>query len=263
MLKKGIILAMMVGFTGIVALLWQPGTSLAVPNYAAATGQACGVCHINPGGGGPRTAIGQLFEAIPTHSTNPAGAWAIVLSSLTPTPTNTPVPPTVTPTNTPVPPTATPTNTPVPPTATPTDTPVAPTATPTDTPVAPAATPTDTPVAPTATPTPVPPTATPVVTPPLPPTPPAGDVEWHGRRWEVEGILQAVNGNTWTISGFSFTVTHSTRIKGSPVIGAEAEAKGVKRPNGEFVATKVKIEKADRERGHDRGDDEDEDEEDD
>ena len=78
----------------------------------------------------------------------------------TPTPTNTPIPPTATPTptNTPVPPTPTPTptNTPVPPTATPTptNTPVPPTATPT---------PTNTPVPPTATPTPtntpVPPTA--------------------------------------------------------------------------------------------------------
>ena len=109
----------------------------------------------------------------------------------TPTPTNTPVPPTATntpppptPTNTSVPPTATntppPTNTPVPPTATnmpppltPTNTPSIPTATPTspptatNTPSVPTATPTlpptatNTPVPPTATNTPVPPTATP------------------------------------------------------------------------------------------------------
>ena len=103
----------------------------------------------------------------------------------TPTPTNTPVPPTATntPTNTPVPPTATntPTNTPVPPTATstPTNTPVPPTATntPTNTPVPPTATntPTNTPVPPTATNTPtntpVPPTATNTPTnTPVPPT---------------------------------------------------------------------------------------------
>jgi hypothetical protein len=95
----------------------------------------------------------------------------------TPTPTNTPVPPTntPTPTNTPVPPTdtPTPTNTPVPPTntPTPTNTPVPPTntPTPTNTPVPPTntPTPTNTPVPPTNTPTPtntpVPPTNTPVV----------------------------------------------------------------------------------------------------
>jgi len=95
----------------------------------------------------------------------------------TPTPTNTPVPPTntPTPTNTPVPPTdtPTPTNTPVPPTdtPTPTNTPVPPTdtPTPTNTPVPPTntPTPTNTPVPPTDTPTPtntpVPPTNTPVV----------------------------------------------------------------------------------------------------
>jgi len=87
----------------------------------------------------------------------------------TPTPTNTPVPPTdtPTPTNTPVPPTdtPTPTNTPVPPTdtPTPTNTPVPPTDTPT---------PTNTPVPPTDTPTATPtgtltpqPTDTPTATP--------------------------------------------------------------------------------------------------
>jgi hypothetical protein len=73
-----------------------------------------------------------------------------------PTPTNTPVPPTVTATYTPEPPTATPTNTPVLPTETPTNTPIPPTATPTNTPVPPTATATNTPIPPTPTATAVP-----------------------------------------------------------------------------------------------------------
>ncbi|MBL8093456.1 MAG: CSLREA domain-containing protein [Anaerolineales bacterium] len=72
-------------------------------------------------------------------------------ATVTPTLTNTPVPPTATFTHTPVPPTATRTNTPVPPTATRTSTPVPPTATRTNTPVPPTATRTNTPTAATAT----------------------------------------------------------------------------------------------------------------
>ncbi|MCL4367679.1 MAG: hypothetical protein M1337_00650 [Actinobacteria bacterium] len=59
-----------------VALLFWPTPSAALPNYAAATGQACGTCHVNPGGGGPRNDFGQAFEAIPTHADDPAGAFA-------------------------------------------------------------------------------------------------------------------------------------------------------------------------------------------
>src|SRR3972149_10414787 len=76
----------------VVALvvLAGAGPPSALPNDAAATGQACGVCHVNPAGGGPRTPIGQAFEAIPTHASDPAGAWAQVssptLTILSPTP---------------------------------------------------------------------------------------------------------------------------------------------------------------------------------
>jgi len=84
--------------------------------------------------------------------------------AVTPTATNTPVPPTATRTNTPVPPTntatLTATNTPVPPTATSTNTAVPPTSTSTNTAVPPTATSTDTAVPPTSTGTTVPPTST-------------------------------------------------------------------------------------------------------
>lgn len=83
-------------------------------NYASATGQSCGVCHVDTGGGGPLTTKGSQFAAISTHRTDPAGAWAQIS---TPTATATTVPPTATT----VPPTATtvlPTATTVPPTST-------------------------------------------------------------------------------------------------------------------------------------------------
>jgi mono/diheme cytochrome c family protein len=35
----------------------------ALPEYAALTGESCGVCHVNPGGGGPRTLLGLLWAA--------------------------------------------------------------------------------------------------------------------------------------------------------------------------------------------------------
>ncbi len=91
----------------------------AKPEYAGPTGQGCDVCHALPSYS--RTAIGQQFEAISTHETDPAGAWAQITA-----PTSTPVPPTSTsvpPTSTAVPPTATPTVVAPPTTAPPTATP--------------------------------------------------------------------------------------------------------------------------------------------
>ena len=64
----------------------------ALPQYAAATGQPCSTCHINPAGGGPRNATGQAFEAIPTHSTDPAGAFAQISHPAAPAPTQAPTP---------------------------------------------------------------------------------------------------------------------------------------------------------------------------
>ncbi|HLE80865.1 MAG TPA: hypothetical protein VJA25_06205 [Dehalococcoidia bacterium] len=59
---------------GLVAVT-GPSTTSARPFYAAETLQTCGVCHVSPSGGGPRNPLGQAFEAIPTHFTDPAGAW--------------------------------------------------------------------------------------------------------------------------------------------------------------------------------------------
>ncbi len=64
----------------------RAATIEALPNYAAATGQACATCHVNPAGGGPRTETGQAFAAIPIHSTDPAGAFAQLSSAPVPAP---------------------------------------------------------------------------------------------------------------------------------------------------------------------------------
>ena len=40
-----------------------PKSAEALPAYAAATGKACGACHQNPAGGGPRNAFGEAFAA--------------------------------------------------------------------------------------------------------------------------------------------------------------------------------------------------------
>lgn len=38
-------------------------TVYALPEYATRTGEPCAVCHVNPGGGGPRTLRGMLWAA--------------------------------------------------------------------------------------------------------------------------------------------------------------------------------------------------------
>lgn len=40
-----------------------PQSVEALPIYARQTGLACGKCHVNPEGGGPRTAFGRAFAA--------------------------------------------------------------------------------------------------------------------------------------------------------------------------------------------------------
>ena len=53
-------LAAAVLLAGLVA---APRSATALPAYAAKEGKACGYCHVNPAGGGPRTAKGKQYEA--------------------------------------------------------------------------------------------------------------------------------------------------------------------------------------------------------
>ena len=48
---------------GAMATIAMPRSASALPAYAAQTGKACGACHQNPAGAGPRTAFGDAFAA--------------------------------------------------------------------------------------------------------------------------------------------------------------------------------------------------------
>ena len=61
----------------LLLALAEPGPAMATPDYARATGQSCGTCHVGqPSAAGPFTAIGQQFAALPLHRSDPAAAWA-------------------------------------------------------------------------------------------------------------------------------------------------------------------------------------------
>jgi mono/diheme cytochrome c family protein len=53
-----IVAALAVGAAVAIAV---PKPAAALPAYAAQTGKACGACHQNPSGGGPRNAFGEAF----------------------------------------------------------------------------------------------------------------------------------------------------------------------------------------------------------
>jgi hypothetical protein len=40
-----------------------PKSAIALPAYSSSTGKACGACHQNSTGGGPRNAFGEAFAA--------------------------------------------------------------------------------------------------------------------------------------------------------------------------------------------------------
>lgn len=64
-----------------LVMLALPSVTWATPRFAQATGQPCSQCHVDPAGGGPRNAFGQSFEAIPTYSSDPAGAFRQLTSA--------------------------------------------------------------------------------------------------------------------------------------------------------------------------------------
>jgi mono/diheme cytochrome c family protein len=63
--KVPIIIAASVGvFVFILmGILFGEHRVYALPEYAKRTGEACATCHVNPGGGGPRTLRGALWAA--------------------------------------------------------------------------------------------------------------------------------------------------------------------------------------------------------
>ncbi len=57
------LLLLAIGTILVVGLMVKEQPVHALPEYAARTGEACGACHVNPGGGGPRTMTGLLWAA--------------------------------------------------------------------------------------------------------------------------------------------------------------------------------------------------------
>ncbi len=47
----------------VIGLMTEERPAHALPEFSARTGVACGTCHVNPGGGGPRTMRGLLWAA--------------------------------------------------------------------------------------------------------------------------------------------------------------------------------------------------------
>jgi hypothetical protein len=48
---------------GGALMLSVPKSATALPAYSSSTGKACGACHQNPAGGGPRNSFGEAFAA--------------------------------------------------------------------------------------------------------------------------------------------------------------------------------------------------------
>ena len=57
------LLLLALGTIFVTGLIVKEQPVHALPEYAARTGEACGACHVNPGGGGPRTMAGLLWSA--------------------------------------------------------------------------------------------------------------------------------------------------------------------------------------------------------
>lgn len=85
------------GLLILVALVIVPGASA----YGSYVGPlttvygsgSCGICHVNPHGGGARNAYGTLFENQANHMTAPAAALSTIGAppGVTPTPTSAPI----------------------------------------------------------------------------------------------------------------------------------------------------------------------------
>lgn len=62
-LQIGALILLAVGTIFTVGLITQERPTHALPEYAARTEEPCGACHVNPGGGGPRTMTGLIWAS--------------------------------------------------------------------------------------------------------------------------------------------------------------------------------------------------------
>ncbi|MDO8690431.1 MAG: hypothetical protein Q7R39_10565 [Dehalococcoidia bacterium] len=82
-LKWTLLAAAVAAVTG-ATMFAAPRSSGALPDYSVKAGQPCGICHVNPAGGGALTTRGLAFAAVPYHASDPAGAF--LASQPTPVP---------------------------------------------------------------------------------------------------------------------------------------------------------------------------------
>lgn len=61
--QYAVIAALSLFVIGAVGILMGEPVAHALPEYVERTGEPCSTCHVNPGGGGPRTARGLLWVA--------------------------------------------------------------------------------------------------------------------------------------------------------------------------------------------------------
>ena len=63
-----------------------------------------------------------------------------------------------------------------------------------------------------------------------------------GDEVEFKGVVEAVNGDLWTIGGVTFKVDASTMLKGAPVLGSFVEVTGDLQSDGTMLARVVSVE---------------------
>jgi hypothetical protein len=63
LLQTAVLIALTVAAYLVVRGMGGQQAAYALPEYAPRTGEPCGACHVNPGGGGPQTMRGLLWAA--------------------------------------------------------------------------------------------------------------------------------------------------------------------------------------------------------
>ena len=58
----------------------------------------------------------------------------------------------------------------------------------------------------------------------------------------LQGKIEAINGNLWTVSGLIITITPDTRIEGTPVVGAQVQGRMRAPGDGSLVALYIEAE---------------------
>jgi hypothetical protein len=57
-----VVVGMLTACLLFLAVVLAPQASIAKPEFAQKTGKPCGVCHVNPGGGGKLKPAGEKFK---------------------------------------------------------------------------------------------------------------------------------------------------------------------------------------------------------